>query len=115
MQHCLDSNSKSIILNWHNIFPQCIVFFPYFLDVTPFTYFIINFLQIEQEMSLIYDRPDVRAQFSKQWLSFVTGIITYGGNSSVSILASGLDESGILDVMLGICVLLLLFSGGAIL
>lgn len=58
---------------------------------------------MEQEMSLIYDQPDVKIQFVKQWLKLVTGIITYGGNSSkkcVSSLATDLSEIGMLSFFL---------------
>lgn len=81
--------NKNYILIYYTIMK--LYYFIYYI------YLLIYFLQIEQEMSLIYDRPDVKIQFIKQWLKLVTGIITYGENSSkkcVSSLASDLSETG---------------------
>ena len=35
-------------------------------------------MQMEQEMNLIVDRPDVKASFSCEWAKFVPAITAYG-------------------------------------
>jgi len=55
------------------------------------------YLQLEQEMAMVSEKPNVKASFLQQWKNFVPAIIECGDKSpkkNVKLILCNLDDAG---------------------